>query len=308
MKQYWKKIGLIYKPIKKYYWQKSHAALPTTLYLGNDTYRVYFTSRDSENKTYVGYFEVNLLDLERPVIKNVSNEPVLKPGPIGTFDFDGVQCTSLVEMGDKVYMYYLGWTKGIPEPLFYTSIGLAISMDKGLTFNKYSEAPIMERSVYDPWMVSGGTVILEENIWKMWYISGLSFNWANGITKSFYDIKYAESADGINWKRSGKVCLELADKETNISRPTILFEEGVYKAWYPYKREDSGYRIGYAESQDGLSWIRKDLEANINVSPEGWDSEALDKLFVFKHKNQKIMLYNGNRFGLDGIGMAINEQ
>ncbi len=303
----WDKKGLFFQPDALLYWQNSHAALPTALDLGNGIYRIYFTSRDKENKTYVGYFDWNL---ETNLIKHQdSAAPVLSPGSLGFFDDHGVQATSVVKVNDKVYMYYLGWNPALTKPLFYTSIGLAISDDGGKTFTKYSKAPIMSRSEYDPWMVSGGTVRKENHIWKMWYLSGIDFHIdAAGQAISRYDIKYAESSDGINWQRNGHVCMPLADDESNISRLSIIQQEGLYKAWYPVKKLGSmGYRIGYAESKDGLNWDRQDHLSGIDVSEEGWDSQALDKQEVIFHMGKYYMLYNGNSFGRDGIGLATFE-
>lgn len=300
----WIKKGLIFQPDRDLYWQKSHAALPTSLHVKDDLYRIYFTSRDGANKTYVGFFDLELGQQDFKII-NKSREPVLTPGALGLFDQDGVQCTSVVRVGEKVYMYYLGWSRGLPEPLFFASIGVAISSDGGLTFEKYSEAPIMERSRYDPWMVSGGTVLFEKKCWRMWYISGIDFELTAQGAKSKYDIKYAESVDGLNWRRNGISCIPLRSNETNISRLSIIKELGVYKAWFPYKSDGNNYRIGYAESTDGINWHRADERASIDVSESGWDSKALDKVWVLNAKGMKFMLYNGNNFGYDGIGLAV---
>ncbi|MBI3511400.1 MAG: hypothetical protein HY064_12105 [Bacteroidetes bacterium] len=304
--QRWKKYGLIFKPDGISSWQKSHAALPTALHLHDDVFRIYFTSRDENNRTYSGWFEINILQPEK--ILRRSSYPVLSPGPLGFFDDHGVQTCSLVKEGGRIWLYYLGWSPGLTQPVFYTSIGLAYSDDGGLNFKKYSQAPILERSEFDPWMVSGCSVLKESDRWRMWYISGQKFELTEKGARSFYDIKYAESEDGIHWKREGIISIPLLKGETNISRISILKTSNGYRCWYPYKREERGYRIGYAESKDGIKWERKDELAGIDVSADGWDSEALDKQEVFAHKNKLYMLYNGNRFGFDGIGMAVLEK
>jgi len=301
----WEKKGLIFQPDRSSWWQHSHAALPTRLHLHDDLYRIYFTSRDEKNRTHVGWFEIDLNAPEK--ILRVSPEPVLSPGPLGFFDDHGVQACSIVRSGKKLFLYYLGWNPGLTQPLFYTAIGLAISEDEGLTFKKYSGAPVMERSEFDPWMVSGGTAILEHDVWRLWYISGMKFELGESGAKSFYDIKYAESGDGVHWKREGRSCFPLQPGETNISRISLIKKGDRYFAWYPVKKDGKGYRIGFAISKDGLTWDRRDGEAGIDVSPAGWDSEALDKVEVIAHKGKLFMLYNGNRFGYDGIGLAIAE-
>ena len=68
-----------------------------------------------------------------------------------------------------------------------------------------------------------------------------------------------------------------------------------------------GYRMGYAESQNGLNWERMDEKVGIDVSATGWDSEMIQYPYVFNHKNKKYMLYNGNDYGKEGAGLAVLE-
>ncbi|MDC3260122.1 hypothetical protein OAU66_01035 [bacterium] len=301
----WNKLGLLFTPNETSFWQKSHAALPTSLKLTENVFRIYFTSRDENNATHIGFFDWKAGAPGEIIYR--SELPVLSPGRLGMFDDHGVQATSVVRCGDLIHLYYLGWNIGEPQPLFYTAIGLAISEDNGVTFKKYSEAPIMERSKYDPWMVSGGTVLKEGDLWRMWYISGISFEFKNGTAESKYDIKYATSKDGIHWDRDGTICLPLQQGETNISRMSIIKEDGFYHTWFPVKSDGLGYRIGFAVSKDGIDWERKDHLVEIDVSKNSWDSDSLDKLEVILHNRKKYMLYNGNDFGKEGIGLAIYE-
>jgi hypothetical protein len=67
------------------------------------------------------------------------------------------------------------------------------------------------------------------------------------------------------------------------------------------------YRLGYAESPDGLTWSRRDEQVGIEPSASGWDSEMMEYPYVFEHKGRKHMLYNGNGFGESGFGYAVLE-
>ncbi|WP_222930566.1 hypothetical protein [Synechococcus sp. BIOS-E4-1] len=298
------KKGLIYQPDVLLPWQASHAALPTRLPLGGSRYRVFFSSRDVNNRAHVGSFD---FDLATGVTSNTSREPVLVPGNWGYFDCHGVQACSIAKSDNgDLYLYYLGWNTAKQSPLFYAAIGLAISRDGGETFIKYSPAPILQRSRFDPWMVSGGTVIRQGDEWLMYYLSGYKFEFTADGGLSWYDIKIARSQDGIEWTRSGEVALPLLADETNISRMTIDEHNGLYRAWFPVKRRNIGYRCGYAESMDGVTWTRKS-EHCLSVSESGWDSEAIDKMEVIRQDDRIYMLYNGNRFGFDGIGLAYSD-
>jgi hypothetical protein len=69
------------------------------------------------------------------------------------------------------------------------------------------------------------------------------------------------------------------------------------------------YRIGYGESEDGLTFNRLDSSAeaalNVSSSASAWDSLAVTYPYVFHHNSKRYMLYNGNEFGKTGFGLAI---
>jgi len=297
----WQKVGLIFSPAGLCSWMVSHAANPVVLQLDEHLYRIYFACRDAENRSHVGYIEIDPCS-PREILR-VSSEPALAPGPLGYFDDHGVYAASLVEHDGVLFMYYTGWNPG-PYPMYYPSVGLAVSEDTGRTFRKMSKAPILARSEYDPWFVSQPFVLVDNGIWRMWYISGIGGKIVNGQLQSHYHTKYAESQDGVHWDRKGVVCIELLPGERNIARPCVIKEGGRYKMWYP-RNSGHGYRIGYAESDDGFTWARMDNQAGIDVSPSGWDSEAVTYPWVFIYAGKKYMLYNGNGFGREGIGIAV---
>jgi hypothetical protein len=161
----------------------------------------------------------------------------------------------------------------------------------------------MGRAEVDPWMVSSPCVLHDAGRWRMWYLSGLDWREERGVLHSRYHIKYAESQDGVLWRRDGLVALELGPGETNIARACVRRRRDGYEAWYSLN-SGSGYRIGYAESADGLVWQRLDERAGIGLSASGWDSTALAYPWVFEHAGRRLMLYNGNGFGRDGFGLA----
>jgi hypothetical protein len=119
-----------------------------------------------------------------------------------------------------------------------------------------------------------------------------------------YHIKYAESRDGINWEREGLVAIDFAnDQEYAISRPSVIHDSDRWRMWYSFRGQS--YRIGYAESENGRQWKRLDAQVGINVSTAGWDSEMIEYPFVFDHKGQRYLLYNGNGYGKTGFGLAV---
>lgn len=299
----WNKLGLIFSPSGNVPWMRTHAALPVPLHLEGDVYRVYYASRDEYNRSHVGFIELDVNSPDR--ILHVCAEAVLGPGPLGCFDDHGAYASSVVRCEGELYMYYIGWNPGARKPLFYSSVGLAISKDGGKHFEKISRAPIMSRSEHDPCLVTSPFVLRDEDLWRMWYVSGYKWEEQDGSLESYYDIKYADSGNGLQWSREGLVCIGLREGEKNIARPWIVKEGDVYKMWYSCNTGE-GYRIGYATSTDGLSWTTHGTPAGLDLSSSGWDSEAMAYPSVVKHEGRWLMFYNGNNFGRDGIGLAMS--
>jgi hypothetical protein len=297
----WIKKGVIFSPDRKSDWMTTHAAVPFADRIGEDLFRVYFCARDRHQRAQVGYFEV---DITRPQqIMYLHEAPVIGFGPLGAYDDSGAIISWIVNVGEQKYCYYSGMTLGVTVP-FYFYLGMAISEDGGRTFRKLSDSPILERSSVDPYLTGHACVIREGGLWRMWYVSGQRWERHKGQPKHYYHIKYAESSDGLIWDRRGVVCIDFySEDEYAIARPCVLKENGLYKMWYSYRGES--YRIGYAESEDGLKWTRKDAEVGIDVSESGWDSEMVEYPFVFDHANERYMLYNGNGYGKTGVGLAV---
>lgn len=314
--QKWKKLGLIFDPTDRFDWMQTHAQLPVVIPLTtgscdgmpNCLFRIYFATRDNQQRSQVGFVDI---DINNPKeILNISKKPVLEFGAMGYFDEHGVYPSSIIEVDGKLYMYYIGWNKGAEYPMFYASIGLAISEDGGNTFKKYSKAPIMSRSEYDPWMVTAPFVFKDDDIYRMYYVSGLDWKTnTQGKLTSKYHVKYAYSKDGINWVREGKIAVDFkSESETNIAKSFVIKEDNMYKAWFPYVNIEP-YKIGYGESKDGILFERKDDEIILMKDNEiKFDNEMQCYPYLFDTEKGRFMAYNGNNYGYNGFGLAVLEE
>jgi hypothetical protein len=306
----WKKEGLIYAPNSKYDWMVSHAQLPTVDRISDDILRIYYGTRDRSNRTTTTFIDVEA-DNPRNILY-VHDKPVLGLGELGCFDDSGAMPSWTVNYEDAKYLYYIGWNTGITVP-YRNSIGLAVSHDDGRTFIRLYKGPIVDRTKSEPHFCAAPCVIIENQTWRMWYLSCVKWEFYDGKAEPHYHIKYAESRDGINWDRRGIVAIDFkSPHEAGIVRPSIIQDSGIYRMWYSYRgfkdyrtNTDQSYRIGYAESVDGIKWIRKDDAAGIDLSEDDWDSEMIAYPCVYEHRGQKYMIYNGNGFGKTGFGYAV---
>lgn len=296
----WIKAGRIFPPPRQGGWLHSHAAVPFAMAIEEHRWRIFFTARDESDRSHTGWFELDPRFPDQPL--SVSRQPVLEPGALGTFDDAGAMGSWLVASEDGLRLYYQGWNRGHSVP-FRNAIGLAVSEDGGRSFSKHGNGPILDRGVHDPCFTANPCVLVEDGLWRMWYLSGVAWQVEEDGPQPRYHIKYAESADGISWRATGRVCIDFRDEtETAISRPCVLRDGDLYRMWYSYRGPH--YRIGYAESRDGLRWQRRDEAAGLEVSASGWDSEMVEYPFVFDHAGTRYMLYNGNGYGKTGIGLA----
>lgn len=301
MLSHWKKLGRVWETHPIHDWMVSYAANPVAEQIEGNHFRVYFNCRNAKNVSSIASFD---LDLEHPTTPfNLSESPVISPGPIGSFDDSGASMGCIVKVGEKRYLYYLGWNLGVTVP-WRNSIGLAISEGLGQPFIKVSMAPVLDRNPVDPFSLSYPWVIHDPSsgCWRMWY--GSNLKWGLEQESMAHVIKYAESTDGVHWLPTGRIALDFkSEDEYAISKPCVIYENQRYRMWYAYR--GNRYRIGYAESVDGLQWQRLDDQAGIDVSLDGWDSEMVCYPNVFICQGKKYLLYNGNDYGKSGIGLAV---
>jgi predicted GH43/DUF377 family glycosyl hydrolase len=302
----WKKMGLIYAADGAYVWAKTHAMIPTPELVSDETIRIYLTFCDANGVGRVGYVDVDA-DMPSKVL-GISKKPVLDVGVPGTFDENGVLQCSVVTLPDgKKYLYYAGFELGTKIRYRLLS-GLAVSDDLGNSFHRRQRTPILERSDDELYFRGGPYVMLEDGLFKMWYVAGSNWIVIDGKSMPVYTINYLISPDGINWAGSGKVCIDIQnDNEHGFGRPYVIRDGGLYKMFYSIRIRYKGYRLGYAESSEGINWTRKDREIGIDVSEEGWDSETICYSAVIKVRDKVYMFYNGNDFGRTGFGFALLE-
>jgi predicted GH43/DUF377 family glycosyl hydrolase len=302
----WQKHGLIFAPNGAGGWMKSHAQVPTPL-IGEDFIRVYFSSRPEPNLSLTTFVDLELEDPRK--ILRLNSTPLLGLGKPGTFDEHGVMPSCAVRNGNQVFLYYSGWSRGASVP-YTNSTGLAVSDDGGETFKKISDGPILAKSIHDPFSATSPVVLKLEDRWHMWYCSGTGWIEIAGKYEHTYDIKYAQSADGIDWEPAAGAVIPQRTKHEAITRPYVVEGNDGYEMWFCYRGShnfrdgENAYRIGCARSKDLQQWRREDEIAGIDISDSGWDSKMIAYPAVVRANGRTLMFYNGNGFGVDGFGYA----
>lgn len=302
----WKKLGLVYAPKGDLSWSRSSAMVPTPIQIEDDRLRVYCSVCDNQGRARPTYVDVSIEDPCK--ILSESQMPLLDLGASGSFDDNGVLCTSVLKSSEPnvFYMYYVGFElyRKVRYKLF---TGLAISQDRGNTFKKYSDIPILDRGRTEYCFRCGPFVIYEGNRYRMWYVAGSHWEGIAGKDMPVYDIRYIESGDGIHWPQEGRIVLAITGPdEHGFGRPWVVRENEKYHLYYSIRRKSlQTYSLGYAVSEEGISWTRNDSNMNLKFSTEGFDSHMICYSAIIRAGGKTYCFYNGNDFGKDGFAVAL---
>lgn len=298
----WEKRGLIYCPDGAIDWMDNSVLTPQPFLLNEDTIRVYGSFRDKEGVGRIGYIDVRA---DNPsTITQISKEPVLDVGLDGCFDDNGVILGDVIRVGDRVYMYYVAF-QHVQKVKFYAFSGLAVSNDNGNKFHRVKRTPVMDRTEEGIFGRCIHSVIYDKGIFRVWYSVIFDWTYINGIPYPTYDIKYTDSKDGIHFADEGIQCLRCNGDEYRIGRPKVrILASNNYEMRYTSDTFSKEYRAGYAESKDGIHWIRKDYLSGLEKSINGFDSEMACYPVVIETKFGTYMFYDGNGMGKTGFGYA----
>ena len=295
----WEKCDFHYRPDSLL----GYAALPFILKQENGV-KVFFHNRDEKNRSVIQSVDLSI-NGENITLLSENLEVMFKHGSSGNFDDAGVMGCHLSQIHDKSILYYVGWNISHAVP-FRNAIGVAEFSNN--SFSRIYKGPILDRSIYDPCMVASNCIIKKGDLYIMYYLSCDSWQKKNDSLMHNYNIKIAYSSDGITWDRKGEIAIDyLYENEYAISVPRVMEIDGIYKMWYSYRggKVSDFYRIGYAESEDAIHWIRKDAELTSDLGQSDWDSEMQCYPYVFNWENEFYMIYNGNGYGKTGFGIAI---
>jgi len=311
----WNKLGCFFKTDGQRPWMVSHACVPTALYLpDSDQIRIYFAPRNEKGQSIPTYLEVPAAD--PTTVTYLHDKPILDLGERGTFDDGGIMPCSIVPAEDgSLYLYYVGWNPSV-SVAYRNAVGLAISTDGGVSFQRPFPGAVVDRNRTEPFFTASPCAMREGRQWHLWYASSTGFLEADGRVEPLYVVKYAHGTDGIDWARPNQTLLAPAAAHECTARPTVVKDGDTYKMWFCYRgganyRTGAGtYRIGYAESRDAKNWTRMDEMAGIDYSATGWDSTMQTYPSVVDTPHGRYLFYNGNGFGATGIGCAkwINDE
>lgn len=313
----WKKRGRIFDPTQHNLPNQciQFAQSPQTLVF-DDFVRIYFSTRavDKDNGKYRSHIAfVDMHKNLRDVIR-VSDHTVIPLGNLGCFDEHGIFPMNVLRHGDAVFAYTCGWNRRVSVSVD-TAIGLAISHDDGLTFQRMGEGPVLAASAHEPCLVGDGFVKVIDGTFHMWYIFGTGWKQYTPETAPdrTYKIGHATSSDGIRWTKeeARQIMPDRLGPDESQALPTVVRIGTRYHMFFCYREsfdfrrtKGRGYAIGHAWSDDLSCWTRDDDRPLLEGTPGEWDSDMQCYPHVFECDDKIYLLYNGNEFGRHGFGLA----
>lgn len=239
------------------------------------------------------------------VVLRVSEQPALTSGPPGSFDEAGVVPCAVVEYGGETRLYYAGYEPPHNDrERFRAYCGLAVADAAGETFHRVSDTPVMGPSNEGQLFRVVHSILQDGDVWRVWYGAGGSFRQGRDKLLPVYDIRYCESADGINFPDFGELAVPLSGDEYRVGRPYVIRSGAGYEMFFGAGTEATIYRLAYAHSEDGRAWTRDDAALGLGPSPGEFDSEMLAYPAIVRTESSTFLFYNGNDYGRGGFGFA----
>ena len=222
----------------------------------------------------------------------------LYPNPASGWE-DNINRTCVLKTGDTWRMWYTGQARG------HSFIGLAESAD-GLSFHRVSAEPVLfpER----PWegaSVMNPCVLYENGIYRMWYSAGETYE-PNVLA-------YAESADGVNWRKSPINPIFVNEPKNVYEREriggcqVIPHKKLGYLLFYIGYRDINTASVCCAYSENGVTQFRRcRLNPLAAPAPGAWDEDSCYKpsALFSAETNEWRVWYNGRRGSEEYIGLV----
>ena len=241
-----------------------------------------------------------------------SGNPVLIPGPSGSWYDDEVYAPCVIKVGDTLKIWFTGAKKtGVDQ------IGYAISTD-GINWQKYAGNPVLpigKTGSWDSQLVVHPEVIFDGTTYHMWYGGSSNPNWYS------FDAGYASSQDGIHWTKyddpsttnppydQSDPVLKRGNSgewdDATLAGVSCIFDGGTFHMWYGGCDGPNwiNARIGYAISTDGIHW-QKNSGNPVFDGGGAWGASSVYGPFVIADTSGYKLWYQGAIIGKIGYATS----
>ena len=228
------------------------------------------------------------------------DSPIITLSPDPNSDWEQkINRNCVLYIDGKYKMWYTGQANG------KSCIGYAESED-GIHFERVHHDPVLIAEYeWEMPSVMNPCVIFENGIYKMWYSAGENYEPCV--------LAYAESKDGISWKKHGSTPVFRADTKNTYEQnrvggcQVIPTEDMGYVMFYIGYEDINTARICIARSPNGIDgWERCPLNPIVAPTPDSWDADSCYKPSVIWNEAHDLwqLWYNGRKGDDEFIGYA----
>ena len=232
-------------------------------------------------------------------IKDTLNNPLLEPGPPGSWDEMEIASASVLFVDDTFHLWYSG-----VDAFNENRIGHAISLD-GINWEKDTANPVLdlgEPGSFDDHELIHPFVIYENNQYWMYY---------NGHDGTTQRIVLATSIDKVNWDRYYlNPILNPGPEEWDsyeLGPLCVVVYQDTFRLFYTGLKLDKTVRIGYAFSTDGYHYTKYADNPVLDFGDPGqWDDAGVGLPYVIVDEEDSLykMWYGGSDGDLFQTGYA----
>jgi hypothetical protein len=274
-----------------------YASNPAAMMICDSHVRMYFNSRDRQNRSKIYSIDLYGGKLE-PDYSSVSLQH--SHGTGDSYFSHGLSVGQIFSMNDEKSLSVMGW-KNYVDKHWEGRIGY-IPFDAQGNLTQLEPKPWMDLDSQDSISLSYPAIYEDHNSTVIWYGSTLTWDAGNG--EMLHILKEARlSSDGRVMKGDKKLPYVLGSAQA-FSRPAVVQIDKNFLLAYSYRGNKTKYRIGFMllgnfNSASHLGGISPFL-----TSKDEWESEMVEYPSFLSFQEELFMLYNGNAFGKTGIGIV----
>ncbi len=230
------------------------------------------------------------------------------PGDPGKWDSSGHRLGEVIYDGSLYHMYLMGGQTTHPFDSPW-AIGHWTSDTKDGPWVPDAN-PVLEPGApgtWDAYTIYDIAVLYDGSEFRMWYGAAASF------PGDIY-VGYATNIDGWGaWEKHPDNPVDGLEPgapgewdDQGMGADTVLFDGALYRMWTTAMSSSGSWswRIGYAESLDGLTWVKHPDPVLEGIEP--WEDSLVYFADVIPHGSGVQMWYSGNDSGYTSIGYAIS--
>jgi hypothetical protein len=265
--------------------------------LNNSQLRIFFNSRDSENRSSI--YSIDFFDGKlEPDYDSVRLQHL--HGVKDSYFSDGISIGQLFTFDGERRLSIMGW-KNYRNKHWEGRVGF-ISLGKNGNLMQLNSEPWMDLDAEDPISLSYPAIYSHNDSFKIWY--GSTIQWDTGNGEMLHILKEATmTKNGAVIKSGNKIPYVLGTAQA-FSRPAIVAIGKNHLMAYSFRGEGTKYRIGFMVLEDTNSASHLGGIPPLLTTKNEWESDMVEYPSFFSFKNQLFMLYNGNSFGKTGIGIV----